>query len=469
MTRVQFVIHILRMQGIEVGKTTAELKLKDGTYPAGSLVVKCDQPYGRLAKTLLGKQVDPDPELMTYDDSAWTMSLMTHTTIKPTTDAAVLAASVEPVTEYAATGKVVERAGAAVYAVPDHGSPNMVTLRYALKDVPVQIAETSFSTDGTALPAGTFVVPASAGVRLKAAASALGLDVVALEAAPSVAMHQAALPRMAMFSTWAGTQDVGWVRYAFDQYKVPYDLIFKERVLKGNLRADYDLILVPNQMRTDKALVADIPKGKIPLAYTKTSQFKFLGDYGSSEDITGGMGAAGVAELKKFTEGGGVLVTLGNSSALPADFGITPKIDAGTTTSRFYAPGPIVEAEITAPSNPIFYGYASKTIPVRYANGPLLRMDAEMDKQDVLMRFPGGDKAVLSGLMNGADEIKGRAAVVVTRVGRGEAVLFTTNPVWRWQNIGEFRMMFNTILNYRSLNPSGVPEQPVVITKAAAY
>ncbi len=453
MTRVQFAIHILRMQGIEVGRTTAELKLSDGTYPAGSLVVKCNQPYGRLAKTLLGKQIDPDPELMTYDDSAWTMSLMTHTIIKPTTDAAVLGVSVEPVTEYAAVGKVTERARAIMYAVPDHGSPNMVTLRYGLKDVPIRIAETSFTADGATLPAGTFVVPASAGARLKTVASGLGLNVVALTAAPNVAMHEAAMPRVAMFSTWAGTQDVGWVRYAFDQYKVPYDLIFKERVLKGNLQADYDLILIPNQMRTAKALVTDIPKGKSPLAYTKTNQFKFLGDYGSSEDITGGMGTAGVAELEKFTKAGGVLVTLGTSSALTPDFGITPKIDAGTTTSKFYAPGPIVEAEITSPSNPIFYGYSSKTVAVRYANGPLLRMDANMDKRDVLMRYPGGDKAVLSGLMNGADEIKGRAAVVVTPVDQGEAVLFTTNPVWRWQNIGEFRMMFNTILNYRNLRP----------------
>ena len=222
-------------------------------------------------------------------------------------------------------------------------------------------------------------------------------------------------------------------------------------------------------MRTAKALVTDIPKGKIPLAYTKTSQFKFLGDYGSSEDITGGMGAAGVAELQKFTEGGGVLVTLGTSSSLTADFGITPKIDAGTTTSKFYAPGPIVEAEISAPSNPIFYGYANKTIPVRYANGPLLRMDAEDDKKNVLMRYPGGDKAVLSGLMNGADEIKGRAAVVVTPVGQGEAVLFTTNPVWRWQNIGEFRMVFNTILNYQNLSPTDTPEQPSDAKKTADY
>ena len=466
-TRVAFVIHILHMQGIEVGRTKSELTLKDGTYPAGSLLVKCDQPYGRLAKTLLGKQVDPDPELMTYDDSAWTMSLMTHTVIKPTTDVAILKVPVDPVGEYMPAGTFKDAAGAVGYAVPDHGSPSLITLRYALKDVSIQIAETAFTSGGTTLPAGSFIVPSASAEQLKTAARQLGLDVVALKAKPSVAMHEAALPRVAMFSTWAGTQDVGWVRFAFDQYKVPYDLIFKERVLKGGLNADYDLILIPNQMRSSKALMTDIPKSKTPLAYTKTDKFKFLGDYGSSDDISGGMGPQGVAELQKFTEGGGILVTLGTSSFLPADMGIAPRIDAATTTPRFYAPGPIVEAEILQPANPIFYGYTKQTIPVRWANGPLLRMDAAQDRQEVLMRFPGGDKSVLSGLMNGADEIKGRAAVVVAPVGKGQAVLFTTNPIWRWQNIGEFRMMFNTVLNFRNLAPTGRPAKATPSTAVA--
>ena len=38
-TRVAFVIHILRMQGIEVGSAKAPIKLSDGDYPAGSLTV----------------------------------------------------------------------------------------------------------------------------------------------------------------------------------------------------------------------------------------------------------------------------------------------------------------------------------------------------------------------------------------------------------------------------------------------
>jgi hypothetical protein len=456
MTRVAFAVHILRMQGIEVGRATHEIKLKDGIYPAGSLVVKCNQPYGRLAKNLLGKQVDPDPDLTTYDDSAWTLALMTHTTITPSSDLGVLEVPVEPVTEFLATGKVTDAPAPVAYAVPDHGSPSLITLRYALAEVKIQIAEKSFPAGAATLPAGTFIVPADAAARLKPLAAKLGLDLVALTAQPTVATHEAAMPRVAMFSTWSGTQDVGWVRFAFDQYKVPYDLIFKERVLKGDLRRDYDLVLVPNQVRSTKALLTDIPKGPKPLAYTKTAEFKFLGDYGSSDDITGGMGAAGVAELQRFTEQGGLLVTLGTSSAFPPDMGLTPQIDAGTTSAKFYAPGPIVEADILKPENPIFYGYSEKTVPVRYAGGPLFRMSAADDRRQVLMRFPSGDRSVLSGLMNGADEIKGRAAIVLAPDGQGTVLMFATNPIWRWQNLGEFRMMFNTILNYRNLTPAPV-------------
>ncbi len=456
-TRVAFVIHILRMQGIEVGRAKAAVKVTDGEFPAGSLIVKTNQPYGPLAKTLLGKQVDPDPDLTTYDDSAWTMALMTHTEIKPISDKAVQAVAVDPVDQYTPVGTVKDVAAASVYAVPDHGSPNLVTLRYGLKDVAVQVAEKSFTGDGATFGAGTFLVPASAGSTLKPLAKELGLDVVGLAAVPKVAEHAATLPRLAIYSTWGGTQDVGWVRYTFDQYKVPYDLIFKERVLEGNLAKDYDVILIPNQMRTAKGLVFDIPREDKPVSYEKTDRFKFLGDYGSSPDITGGMGGVGVAEFQKFVEGGGTLVTLGTSSAFPPDFGLTPTIDTSNPAGKFYAPGPIVDADILRPENPIFYGYSAKTVAVRYANGPLLRMTEEMDKNDVLMRFPGGEKSVLSGLFNGADDIKGRAAIAVAPDGKGEVVMFMTNPIWRWQNLGEYRMMFNTLMNYRNLAPGPAP------------
>src|SRR5262249_32717796 len=73
MTRAAPLVNILRAQGIEVGALAAPVKIDTATFPAGSYVVKLDQPYGRLAKNLLERQVFPDPALTTYDDSGWSM------------------------------------------------------------------------------------------------------------------------------------------------------------------------------------------------------------------------------------------------------------------------------------------------------------------------------------------------------------------------------------------------------------
>ena len=58
---------------------------------------------------------------------------------------------------------------------------------------------------------------------------------------------------------------------------------------------------------------------------------------------------------------------------------------------------------------------------------------------------------MLSGFMKGANEIRGRPAVVDVPVGAGQVILFATNPCHRWQNLGEFQMLFNAILEYNDL------------------
>lgn len=162
------------------------------------------------------------------------------------------------------------------------------------------------------------------------------------------------------------------------------------------------------------------------------------------------MGLEGVVELQKFVEQGGLLVTLGSASNFPPAFGLTREIETAHPSSQFYAPGPIVEAEILEPANPIFYGYPDTKMPVRWANGPLLTLP-QTERKQILMRFPGGDDAVLSGLMKGAKEIRNNPAIVDVPVGKGQVLLFTTNPCYRWQNLGEFRLLFNVVTNYDHL------------------
>ena len=69
----------------------------------------------------------------------------------------------------------------------------------------------------------------------------------------------------------------------------------------------------------------------------------------------------------------------------------------------------------------------------------------------ILMRYPGGDEHVLSGLMRGANEIRGRAAIVDQASGKGRGILFAGNPCYRWQNFGEFNLLFNTVLNFNDI------------------
>jgi hypothetical protein len=320
----------------------------------------------------------------------------------------------------------------------------------------VQAVEQSFKEGNAEIPAGSFIIPVNQSGKdvhraVRTAVEQLGLKATALSSLPSVPMHEADLPRLAVYSTWGNTQEVGWVRHALDQFEVSYDLIYKERVKKGNLRASYDAIIVPNQGRGGKGLVYDIEPRSKPLAYTKTDRFKNLGVYGESEDITGGMGLAGIAEFEKFVSDGGLLVTLGSASFFPAEFGLTRRVDASRTSAQFYAPGPIIEAEIVHSSHPIFYGYTKKTVPVRYANGPLLQVPERDRGQQVLMQFPGTDRSILSGLMRNPAEIRNRPAIVDVPVGQGRIILFATNPCYRWQNHGEFGMLFNTVLNFNDI------------------
>jgi Zinc carboxypeptidase len=476
MTRVATLVNMLRMQGIEVGRATSEVKLKEGAFPAGSFIVKRDQPYGRLAKILLEKQVYPDPTLRTYDDAAWTMGMMSQTDVKEIQDKTVLDVAVEPVSELKPSGSVA--GSGSLFAVAHNGSNNMITLRYRLKDLKVQAVEKEFKQGDTTFPAGSFVISGEA-ARVKAAIEPLGLTAVGLAAAPSVAMHDLDLPRLAVFSTWSSTQDVGWVRYAFDKFEVAYDLIYKERVRKGDLKSAYDVIVIPHQAGTAKRLVFDIESRGTPIEYKKSDAFKNLGMYGESDDITGGMGLEGVTELDKFVKAGGVLITLGAASYFPAEFGLAPRVDAARTSAQFYAPGPIVDAEIVRPDHPIFYGYDKRTVPVRYGSGPLLSVQVAgggrgggpaeaageggapaAPAQGILMRYPGGDEHVLSGLMRGANEIRNRPAIVDMPSGKGRVILFAGNPCYRWQNFGEFNMLFNAVLNFNDIRDAAPRPAP---------
>jgi hypothetical protein len=415
-----------------------------------------------LAKSLLEKQVYPDPELRTYDDTGWTMGRMSHTDVEEIDDKSILDVPVERVGRTKITGTVAAASGAAAgassaaVAVANFGSNHLVTLRYRLKDSRVRAVEQSFTAEGVEFPPGSFIIDLQGSndlSRVREAIVDLGQTAAVLSSPPGVPMHEVDLPRLAVYSTWSNTQPVGWVRHALDEFEVSYDLIYKERVREGGLGNDYDLILIPNQGRTAKGLVF----GRLPipgktLSYKKNERFKTFGMYGESDDITGGMGLVGAEEIRKFVDEGGILATFAAATYFPTEFGLTPTINSSRTSSSFYAPGPIIEAEILKPSHPIFYGYEKTTIPIRYANGPLLQVPERDREKQILMRYSDKDDPAMSGFVKGPGEVKKKPAIVEVPVGEGTVLLFATNPCYRWMTWGEFKMMFNTIMHFNDFD-----------------
>ncbi len=464
MTKVATLINILRAQGIEVGQLSASVKSGTETFPAGSYLVKLNQPYGRLAKNLLEKQDYPDPALTTYDDSGWSMGFAFNVDVREVKDSTILAANA-PLIKTAEVKGTIAGSGTAGLAVAHLGSNNMITFRYRLKAVKMRIAEASFTAEGVTFPAGSFIVTGTPAElqATRAQVETLGLTAAALSSVPTVAAHDAIVPRVAIYSLWSGTQELGWYRHAFDQFGIPFDLIFKERIAKGNLKADYDVILMATQNINRAAVLA--PAAAKPVPYMKSDKYKSLGVYGESPDITGGFGAAGVEAINKFLDGGGTLITTLQAVRYPIEFGLAKSIDTENPVG-VNAQKPLITAEIMRPEHPVFYGYGSKIFPIKFGQGSQLFKVGVADQANVLAQYVGGDASVLSGLMVGADNIKGRAfAMDVPNAhnGNGRVIMFANNPIYRWQNHGEFNMVFNSILNW-----SYVPPAPPLVAPVTA-
>jgi len=150
-----------------------------------------------------------------------------------------------------------------------------------------------------------------------------------------------------------------------------------------------------------------------------------------------------------FLEAGGTLIAAHNAVRFPIEFGFTRTVDteqvAGITAQR-----PLVKAEISKTDHPVFYGYSKTDFAVKYVGGPFLRMGLA-EQGNVLARYTGGDSSVISGLMTGADTLAQRPiAIDVPNAfnGKGRVILFSNNPIYRWQNHSEFNMIFNSIVNW---------------------
>jgi len=482
--RVAEMVGLLRKQGIEVGRADAAFKVGEGEFAAGTYVVKLDQPYRNYAVDLLLPQKFPaDAPYEPYDDVSWSLPVHYGVEAKRVDDAKVTAVPVTPVGRDAAVvaGKV--DGSGPLFLMKDTGQEALLALRNRLAAFKVEIAEKPFKSGDAEYPAGSWIIAGQKGLAdaLTRASAELGLDFVSAAAAPDVPRHESKVPRLAVWHTWADTEAVGWVRYVLDREKIPYAYIRDEEIRAGRLHEKYDVILFAHNYLGLQDQILGIDRKYGPMAYTKTREYPSLGVPDASDDITGGIGWSGMANLQSYLESGGLLVTLGNGSALALEGGLVRDIRRKSGT--FFTPGVELKAKFVRPDHPIAYGYPEVTSAFRTElrvydtaiadrGAVVLQWGTKLRKEDrEEEEGPGSEKALeaadkarkeevkmlVSGAVKGDDELEGRPAILDLPAGRGRVIAFNFNPIHRDLNRSDYRFLWNALLNWNALPP--VPER----------
>jgi len=372
-------VNLFRLMGVEVHTADKEMTIKDQKFPAGSYIVRMDQPYSRMADMLLDTQYynpnDPRP----YDDTGWTIGAMRNVKTVRITDKSVLAA---PMTLLAADARVLGNltgdATPAAYLINHNTDNTLATLRFRLKDVKIAAAEEAFKVGSEQFNAGSFIIRSDAAAdlreRLRAAAAELGLAVLGVNKVPEVKTHDLAVPRIAILHTWTNTQNEGWYRIEFDRLQIPYAYI-SDQVIRNtpNLREKYDVIIFPPLGGSAQSIVNGIPMRGAPIPWKESALTPNMGGSpDQADDIRGGMGLGGVVNLQKFVQDGGTFIVIANNSRIPIDFGITTGVSI-QEPRLLNARGSIFNATFSDRKSPIAYGY-DETLPIYFSQAPLFQV-----------------------------------------------------------------------------------------------
>ena len=242
-------------------------------------------------------------------------------------------------------------------------------------------------------------------------------------------------PRVALYKSWTASMDEGWTRWVMDDFKFAYTSISDSVVRAGDLRKRFDVVVIPDL--TLREIRNGMSDAQVPPPYA------------------GGLGADGIAELKRFAEQGGHLVLVDGATELaPSALGIDVKLvtagggggnrNSAADAEQIYAPGSILRVLVDA-SHPVGRGMRDSSA-IYFVNSTSLELPAGSPAR-VIARYPNQPESILlSGFLQGAPKLAGKVAAADVALGSGRVTLFGFRPLYRGQSYGTFKMFFNALL-----------------------
>ena len=361
-------------------KAKPKPKPEPRTFAAGAYILRMDQPYSRIADTLLDYQywAPNDPQKDIYDDTGWTFGELGNVQVARVTDAKALDAAMNPVQGLVVAPGGVEGAGD-VFLINHNADNALITLRYRFPDASFDSSEEPFEAAGHKFNRGSFIVRHAASAALAQAAAEVGVQVYAVAAAPSVKTHPARAARIAVMHTWLTAQSDGWWRIEFDRLKIPYNYISTQTVAAApadGLRAKYDVIVFPPGVRNAQAVVGGMPMFGNPLPWKVTALTPNLGKIDETDDMRPGLGWSGLERLQEFVRQGGLLIAASDSANFAVTFGFTPGVSIGGAAG-LKVTGSALRSKMVDDASPIVYGYGDN-LAIFASNPPVFNVSSIM-------------------------------------------------------------------------------------------
>jgi hypothetical protein len=243
----------------------------------------------------------------------------------------------------------------------------------------------------------------------------------------------------AIYHSSVPSQDEGWTKWILESKKIGYGVLGDKELRAGisvykpsaGVTVKYYTILIPDQ--SARTLLEGYRSGAMP------------------PELTGGLGAEGVKQLRYFVETGGTVVFLNRASNFAIEQFKLPlrNVVAGLPRTDFYVPGSILRIKLDT-LHPLASGGPEETIawaedsPVfEVTNDPEATVPAS--NVHVIASYPADKDPLLSGWLLGGNLIKGKAALVEVTMGKGRVILFGFRPQYRAQSLATYPLFFNAL------------------------
>ena len=429
-------INTLLLSDIEILQAESEFSVGDVSYGAGSFVIPLAQPKMGLVRNLLGRTLYPDNEwtrgrdgapLRPYDSATHTMAEFMGIRVDPIT-ATVKAELVELTAQVPMAGTV--ETGDSGHLLDGRLNDSFRAVNQLLAEG-ITVRRVDEASAG--FRPGDFIVPSAPNTTLERVAATTGVDFQAVAAAPT-ADHEVKQMRTAIYKRyWGGNMDEGWTRLTLESFDFPYSSLRDTELKKGNLRSNYDVIVLPHD-RTDTMMGAPEPRYGRPAPV-------YPPEYRSALDDEG------VEALREFVKAGGTVIALGDATEFAIEkFELEVRnVIHDLPAKEFFCPGSTVKATFDN-SHPLAYGMPDEGL-VLFWGSPTFQIKPSQHNEwySTIVRYDERD-LLESGWLIGEEHIAGKAGMVVAKQGKGKVVLIGFRTQNRAQTHGTFKLLFNTLL-----------------------